>query len=249
MRILNPVNGASITAEAGDSIGRGGRSSIYFVDEAAFLERPEKIDASLSQNTNCRIDLSTPNGPDNPFARKWLENEDIRGFAFHWTQDERKSREWYDAECKRLNDPRIIAQELDVSFDCSGEESTINSLWVQSSMRLRQALEEAGELPDFGAGVAGCDVGGVRDENVFIAVHGPIVSKSIGWLDPDTTRTAEKFAGYADMQNVRTLKYDAIGVGRGVASTMRRLAIESQPVDVGKSPTRDVLPTGRKARA
>jgi phage terminase large subunit len=248
LRILNPVNGASITGEAGDSIGRGGRSSIYFVDEAAFLERPEKIDASLSQNTNCRIDLSTPNGPANPFARKWLENEDIRGFAFHWTQDERKDRDWYDREVKRLNDPRVIAQELDVSFDCSGEESTINSAWVQSSMRLHKHLIDTDAMPDFGSGVAGCDVGGVRDENVFVPVHGPVVGKSIGWLDEDTTRTAEKFAAYAEAQNVTSIKYDTIGVGRGVASTMRRLAIESIPVDVGKSPTRAVMPNGRKAR-
>lgn len=248
LRILNPVNGASITGEAGDSIGRGGRSSIYFVDEAAFLERPEKIDASLSQNTNCRVDLSTPNGPDNPFAKKWLENEDIRGFSFHWTQDPRKDREWYDREVKRLNDPRVIAQELDVSFDCSGEESTINSQWVQSSLALHRHLRDNNLLPDFGSGVAGCDVGGVRDENVFIAVHGPVVSKSIGWLDDDTTRTAEKFAAYANQFNVSTIKYDTIGIGRGVASTMRRLSVHSEPVDAGKSPTRDVLPNGRKAR-
>jgi phage terminase large subunit len=248
MRIINPINGASITGEAGDSIGRGGRSSIYFVDEAAFLERPDKIDASLSQNTNCRIDLSTPNGPDNPFARKWLDNSDIRGFAFHWTQDSRKNREWYDAECRRLNDPKIIAQELDLSFDCSGEESVVNSLWIESSMRLRRVLEETGRLPEYGSGVAGCDVGGVRDENVFVAVHGPVVSKSIGWLDDDTTRTAEKFSRLAAVQNVSTIKYDTIGIGRGVASTMRRLAINSQPVDVSKAPTREVMPNGRKAR-
>lgn len=33
-KINNPVNGATITGEAGDNIGRGGRSSIYFKDEA-----------------------------------------------------------------------------------------------------------------------------------------------------------------------------------------------------------------------
>src|ERR1039458_7794108 len=39
MRILFPATGSTMTGEAGDGIGRGARPSIYFVDEAAFLER------------------------------------------------------------------------------------------------------------------------------------------------------------------------------------------------------------------
>lgn len=34
MRIINPANGATITGEVGDNIGRGGRKLIYFKDEA-----------------------------------------------------------------------------------------------------------------------------------------------------------------------------------------------------------------------
>jgi len=34
MKILNPANGATIIGETGDNIGRGGRTSIYFKDEA-----------------------------------------------------------------------------------------------------------------------------------------------------------------------------------------------------------------------
>lgn len=34
MKIINPENGASVTGEAGDNIGRGGRKLIYFKDEA-----------------------------------------------------------------------------------------------------------------------------------------------------------------------------------------------------------------------
>src|SRR5690606_10621874 len=37
---------------------------------SAWMPRPELIDASLSQTTNCRIDISTPRGMNNPFARK-----------------------------------------------------------------------------------------------------------------------------------------------------------------------------------
>src|SRR6185312_6753483 len=41
MRIIFRETGSVITGEAGDNIGRGDRASLYFVDEAAFLEHPE----------------------------------------------------------------------------------------------------------------------------------------------------------------------------------------------------------------
>ena len=47
MRFRNPDNGNTITGEVGDEIGRGGRSSWYFLDEAAFIERAEKVEAGL----------------------------------------------------------------------------------------------------------------------------------------------------------------------------------------------------------
>jgi phage terminase large subunit len=70
MLINNPENGASIIGEAGDNIGRGARTGIYFKDESAFYERSEKIEAALSQTSNCKIDVSTPNGSGNSFYRK-----------------------------------------------------------------------------------------------------------------------------------------------------------------------------------
>jgi hypothetical protein len=80
--LRNPVNGSSISGEGGDEIGRGDRASIYFVDESAFLERSELIAASLSQTTNCRIDVSTPNGPGNEFARL-RHSGNVSVFTFH----------------------------------------------------------------------------------------------------------------------------------------------------------------------
>ena len=45
MKFVNPENGATITGESGDNIGRGGRKLIYFKDESAHYERPERIEA------------------------------------------------------------------------------------------------------------------------------------------------------------------------------------------------------------
>src|SRR6185503_21380305 len=70
MRMKFPESGSYMNGEGGDDIGRGDRTSIYFVDEAAHLTRPLKVDAALSQTTNCRIDVSSVNGPNNPFAKK-----------------------------------------------------------------------------------------------------------------------------------------------------------------------------------
>lgn len=52
LRIVNPVNDATITGEAGDNIGRGGRTSMYLLDEWAFVPDQESTDAAISQNTN-----------------------------------------------------------------------------------------------------------------------------------------------------------------------------------------------------
>jgi hypothetical protein len=89
MAAVNPENGSRIVGEAGDNIGRGARTSIYFKDESAFYERPEKIDAALSQTSNCKIDVSTPNGEGNPFARKRKSGK-VKVFTFHWRDDPRK---------------------------------------------------------------------------------------------------------------------------------------------------------------
>src|SRR5690606_21863684 len=51
MKCINPANGSIIAGEAGDNIGRGGRKSMYFKDESAHYERPEKVEAALGDNT------------------------------------------------------------------------------------------------------------------------------------------------------------------------------------------------------
>lgn len=124
MRILNPDNGSSIIGEAGDNIGRGNRTSIYFKDESAFYEHADAIDAALSQTSNCKIDVSTPNGNGNAFYRKRHSGK-IPVFAFHWTQDPRKDEAWYKKQCDIL-DPVIVAQEIDIDYNASTSDSWIN---------------------------------------------------------------------------------------------------------------------------
>jgi hypothetical protein len=89
-KIINPANGSSITGEGGDEIGRGGRTSIYFVDEAAFLPRPLLVDQALTANSRCKILVSTPRGANNPFAVKRLSQK-FPVYTLHWKSDPRKT--------------------------------------------------------------------------------------------------------------------------------------------------------------
>jgi phage terminase large subunit len=250
MNIVNPVTGAAIKGEGGRKMGRGGRSTMYLVDEAAFLEDPESVDAAISENTQCRVDISTPNGPANPFAMKWFYNESVKAFSFHWTQDPRKDQQWYEAKKKSLQDPRIVAQELDLDFDTSGEESVVRREWIDSSIALRRWLSDQGKLPDRKeySPVAGADVGGGVAENTYIAVWGPIVGNLVAWVDGDTTQTALKLSRLAQQDGASRLKYDSIGVGRGVASTLKGLPVVSTGINVGNKATTTMWPDGRMAK-
>lgn len=107
MRVEFPTTGAVLKGEAGDNIGRGDRTTLYFVDEAAFQQRPLLIEASLSQTTRCRIDLSLVNGMANPFAQK-RHGGLIPVFTFHWRSDPRKDDEWYRKECEKI-DTRLLS--------------------------------------------------------------------------------------------------------------------------------------------
>src|SRR5882724_4209443 len=101
-RITFPDTGSALVGEAGDNIGRGGRTSMFFVDEAAFLERPALVDGSLSATTNSRIDLSTPNGRGNSFAERRFSGK-VPVFTFGWREDPRKNEAWYRKQCETLD--------------------------------------------------------------------------------------------------------------------------------------------------
>lgn len=141
MSIVNPENGAAIVGESGDNIGRGNRTSIYFKDESAFYERPDSIDAALSQTSNCKIDVSTPNGNGNPFYRK-RHGGKVKVFTFHWRDDPRKGPEWYAKQQNDL-DPVVLAQEVDIDYNASTSDAWIPGALVEAAQRLGPADVEA----------------------------------------------------------------------------------------------------------
>lgn len=164
MRIMNPENGAVIVGEAGENLGRGARTSIYFVDEAAFLERPEIVDAALSQTTNCRIDVSTPNGEGNPFARKRKSGK-YPVFTGHWMDDPRKDNDWYEKQ-KRELDPVVVAQEIDISYSASVTNAYVPGAFVSAAMAKGPA-----DVPRRGPVRMGVDVARFGNDSSVITIR------------------------------------------------------------------------------
>jgi len=218
MRLSFPATGSNITGEAGDNIGRGDRASIYFVDEAAFLERPMLIEASLSQTTNCRIDISSANGLANPFAEKRHAGK-IDVFTFHWRDDPRKDEAWYARQCDEL-DPVTVAQEIDINYSASVEGVLIPSQWVQAAIdaHVKLGIVPSGERRGaFDVADEGVDL------NAFLVAHGVVITDAEEWSGKggDITASTEKVYDLCDTLDVRSFKYDADGLGAGVRGDAR----------------------------
>jgi phage terminase large subunit len=218
MRIIFPDTGSVMTGEAGDGIGRGDRTSFYIVDEAAFLERPQLVDAALSQTTNCRQDISTPNGMANPFAQKRHSGK-IKVFTFHWRDDPRKDDVWYRKQCDEL-DEVTVAQELDINYAASVEGVLIPSSWVQASIDAHRKLG----IEPTGTRRAGLDVADEgKDLNCFAARYGVLLNQLKSWSgkDSDIYRTVVQTFALCEEFGLEAFDYDADGLGAGVRGDAR----------------------------
>lgn len=220
MKLEIPETGSVIKGEAGDNIGRGGRSSLYFVDESAHLARPLLVDAALSQTTNCRIDISSVNGRNNPFAQKRFSLPDDRIFTFHWRQDPRKDDAWHDAQVEKLANPVIVAQEIDLDYSASVEGVLIPSAWVEAAIDAHKRL---GFSPS-GIRKGALDVADEgKDLNAFCGRHGVVVEHIESWSGKgdDIFGTVEKAFLLCDQKGYERFDYDSDGLGAGCRGDAR----------------------------
>ncbi|HHQ6623835.1 TPA: TerL protein [Serratia fonticola] len=221
MRVEFPDTGSIIKGEAGDNIGRGDRTTLYLVDEAAFLQRPLLIDAALSQTTRCRIDLSSVNGMNNPFAQK-RHSGNIPVFTFHWRSDPRKDDEWYAKECKKIDNPVIVAQELDLNYSASVEGVLIPSEWVQAAVdaHIKLGIQPTGQR--LGA-MDVADEG--RDKNALSWRHGFLLEDVEEWsgVGSDIYGSVEKVFGLCDLHDLEAFRFDEDGLGAGVRGDARAI--------------------------
>lgn len=218
MRILFPENDSAMTGEAGDGIGRGDRTSFYIVDESAFLERPYLVDASLSATTNCRQDISTPNGMANSFAERRHSGK-VDVFTFHWRDDPRKDDAWYKKQCEEL-DAVTVAQEIDINYSASVEGVLIPSAWVQAAVdaHIKLGIQPTGQR--MGA-LDVADEG--KDTNAFTSRHGFLLEDIDEWSGKgdDIFGTVQRAFSICDQRRLEMYRFDSDGLGAGARGDAR----------------------------
>lgn len=238
MRLLNPATGATIAGESGDNIGRGGRKSVYFKDESAHYERPEKIEAALGDNTNVQIDISSVNGLGNPFERRarsatvWtpgatIEKGQTRKFIMDWRDHPAKTQEWYDqrkARYTREGLEHVFAQEVDRNYAASAQNTMIPAEWIWSAVDADVKLKLSAD--DMSGGLAaGLDVadGGI-DRNALAVRKSIRLQKISEWgaRDPGVS-TRMVLSELEELNELVKLEYDCIGVGVSVKSEYNRI--------------------------
>ena len=117
------VKAASTTGDA----GRSEALSLLVIDEAAHVEGLEDLWTglypTLSTGGRC-IALSTPNGVGNWFHKTYTEAEqdanDFHPVNLPWDVHPDRDQTWFEKETRNMS-RRQIAQELECSFNASGE--------------------------------------------------------------------------------------------------------------------------------
>lgn len=237
-RIMFPDTEGAISGEVGDNMGAGGRAAVYFVDEAALVERPKLIDAALSNVTRCRIEMSSVRGIDNVFAQR-ARGGKIRRFDFHYSYDPRKVNLTgklrvvkhtdkkgviHDVEVKpgdkypdfqQFYDSMDVAvrnQEMECDFLASISGGVIEAAWIQAAVG---AAEKLGIKPT-GDRCASFDVADQgSDMNSVTIRHGIECLHAEEWSGSNINPMISiRYAfGICDRYKTKRMKYDASGMG------------------------------------
>jgi hypothetical protein len=249
MKLINPENGSVIAGEAGDNIGRGGRRSCYFLDEAAHVERAEKVEAALGDNTNVRIDISSVNGLGNVFHRRrehgvvWERGKKLprgftRVFVMDWRDHPNKTQAWYDARRARYEREgmlHIFAQEVERNYSAAVSNVVIPMEWIDAAVdaHIHVPYIARGVQAMLGQWMAGLDVADEGGDRNALTMREAIIWRSVQeWGERDPGVTARRalvacrpYAGRIEVQ------YDSIGVGAGVKTEYNRLTKDEKIIN------------------
>ncbi len=161
---------------------------------------------------------------NNPFARKRFAGK-VKVFTFHWRDDPRKDDAWYEKQIHDIDDPVIIAQEIDLDYAASVAGILIPSIWVQSSVdaHIKLGIKPTG-IRKCGVDIA--DEG--ADKNAFCGRHGILIEYLDSWSGKgsDIYDTVEKVFNLCDSNQYNSVDYDADGLGAGVRGDARIINIK-----------------------
>jgi phage terminase large subunit len=224
-RVSFPLTGSSITGEAGDQAGRGGRKTMFVVDESAHFEHPKVIDKNLSRNTNCRIDLSSVNGMNNSFYIR-AHNPAIRRFDFTTRDDPRITPELL-AKMEAEMDPVTFAQEVMCDWRASLEGGIIPHEWAEACIDIDKFLG----IEMTGAQRGALDIADRgNDLCAFAGLKGRRVNHLSQWSgkNSDTGYSVQRAMRIAEELGMREFDYDADGMGGAAVHSDARLINEAR---------------------
>ena len=212
-RIVNPENSSVITGEGGTNIGRGDRTSIYFLDEYAKIPYATQVWESVQDTSDVVVPLSTSGGMGTHF---W-ELEQQRRLPFyhlHYSHDPRKDEDWAAAKRKALG-AAGFAREHEMDDAAALDYQIIEGAWARSCVELHKRLSK---LDPEGRDTGGLDVGDSgEDETVLARRKGPLVRGIWVWDDGASVERSMEIGRRA--KGCETLYFDRVGVGANVAST------------------------------
>lgn len=226
MRITHPTTGGVIKGGGGKNALRGGRSGFVATDEAGHLQNPNEVFAAIHGNSDSDVLISTPCGRDAFFEEKergarvvitmgwWLnpaKNPD-------WETGERNEKSyWYMREILE-NDPAILAQEVDISYDAYSEGAFIPLEWVRAAVNF--VINDY----DYNNKVGGLDVaaGGV-DKPILTLRTDNVVNKVFELGNAYTPLGGARRAAYlAKKNNTYKINFDQTGYGEDINQEMGR---------------------------
>lgn len=223
-RLINPETEARITGEAGENMGRGGRSTLYLVDEWAFVSQQDAVNAAISDNAKVHVKVSTPSGARDKMQQEKYSDR-YRVFTMHWKDNPTKNFKagvmtgdgvaeiypWYEVE-KKKKDPSTLAREVDIDYGAAAENVVIPSKWV------RAAVEA--DLPKGDVRQAGLDVGGSSDKTIYTERRGAVVTR-VSEIRSGEAQQASDVENICRSSGVRRVIYDRMGVGSGITATLK----------------------------
>ena len=228
-KLLRFSTGSRIKGQGGDQIGRGGRATMYFVDEYAHIRQAKHVDQALSANTDTQIDISTVRGLANAFAEKRHSGR-VDVFTFHWREDPRKDEAWYAKQIAQF-DPVLVAQEIDINYAASVEGVLIPAEWVNAAVDADKKLG----LTITGRKRGALDVADEgKDKLAFAIASGIRLEKVPEWSGKgsDPFASVVKTFGICDEEGVDNFRFDSDGLGASVRGDAR--VINEKRVEEGK---------------
>lgn len=154
--MLRLTNGSVAQAVSGSpKSARSKTAKVVIIDEAAFLEKDEEMWAAAQQTVATGgkiIMLSTPNGTENLFCRKWEEAElgenDFVPIRLPWNVHPSRDQAWRDKQDRELG-VRLAAQECDCSFVTSGNTYIEPEHLEYYKERLEEPIEMTGPQKEY----------------------------------------------------------------------------------------------------